>query len=64
MLQAHCMVSEKIMGHVSIHQPGANAFYQKMGFHLLKRCIEMHDHHQLEFDVLARSNVGTTFNAS
>lgn len=60
LVRAHCSVSKNIMAHVSIHQPRATAFYLKSGFHRLHRSTEMHDQHELEFDVLARRNTDNT----
>ena len=54
LLQALCIVSPRVMAHVSIHRPSVKKFYASQGFHLLKRDIVEHDSYQLPFDVLAR----------
>ena len=48
-------VSDKLMAHVSIHQPRALAFYVGIGFHVLQRSQVQHGQHLLEFDVVAKS---------
>lgn len=55
LVQALCTVSERLMAHVSIHQPNVKAFYKKSGFYVLQRTLERHGDHMLEFDVVAKS---------
>lgn len=45
---------ERLMAHVSIHQPRALALYRRHGFHVLERDKVRHGQHLLEFDVVAK----------
>jgi len=58
LLQAVCSASDRIMAHVSIHQPRVKMFYKRSGFHVLNRTREPHGEHILEFDVLAKTTSG------
>lgn len=55
LVQAMCSASDRLMAHVSIHQPRVKEFYMRCGFHVLNRAQERHGDHVLEFDVVARS---------
>lgn len=49
------LASERMMAHVSIHQPRVLSFYKQSGFHVLRRTHEHHGQYLLEFDVVART---------
>lgn len=53
--RALCSASDRVMAHVSIHQPRVKVFYERLGFHVLDRTRERHGEHELEFDVVART---------
>ncbi|MFK8082765.1 MAG: GNAT family N-acetyltransferase [Granulosicoccus sp.] len=55
LLKALCSASDRLMAHVSIHQPRVLDFYRRAGFHVLQRSRERHDAHVLEFDVVAKT---------
>ncbi|MFK7994656.1 MAG: GNAT family N-acetyltransferase [Granulosicoccus sp.] len=55
LLLALCNASDRLMAHVSIHQPRVKEFYKRSGFHVLDRSEERHGDHMLMFDVLAKS---------
>lgn len=55
LIQALFTASDRLMAHVSIHQPRVKDFYQRLGFHVLDRAMLNHGIHELEFDVVART---------
>ena len=55
LVSALSTASDKLMAHVSIHQPRAIQFYSGHGFHVLQRTQVQHGQHMLEFDVVAKS---------
>jgi ribosomal protein S18 acetylase RimI-like enzyme len=53
LLTALTSTGNRVMAHVSIHQPRVLAFYVRQGFHVLERTHVKHGPHRLEFDVVA-----------
>lgn len=55
LMQGLGLASERMMAHVSIHQPRVLWFYKQNGFHVLQRTHVRHGQYSLEFDVVART---------